>query len=331
MAQSGNRIDEEASAWVVRQAAGPLSPEEQDALNAWLAADTRHKGALLRAEAVWEELDRFAALSRGARPLTPPPARAHRFRLATWPVRIAAALLLFAIGVGGWYAIQQVREPTYVTRVGEAREVKLADGSTLALNTNSKAIVRFSETAREVHLTRGEALFEVAKDPSRPFIVHVGNLAVRAVGTAFTVRRNGEQVDVTVTEGVVEVIRKDEPDTQAAVQRLRAHQRAVVEPAKVHVERIEPDEAERSLAWRNGMVAFDGELLAEAVQEMNRHSRRRLVIDDASLAGRPVVGIFNAHDIEAFAAASAIAFDAEVVHEGDTLRLRSKSRSQEKN
>jgi transmembrane sensor len=194
----------------------------------------------------------------------------------------------------------------------------------MALNTATETRVLFSESEREVLLSRGEAHFEVAKDRARPFVVRSGNLTVTAVGTAFSVRLEGARIDVTVTEGVVELAQTDTAFAAAdgTPRRVSANQRAIVTAARpVVVQSIGQEEAERSLAWRTGMVAFNGESLAEAVEQVNRHNRRHIVIDDPRLAGRPVVGMFRANDVDAFARAAAAAMGAQNIEEGDVIRL----------
>jgi transmembrane sensor len=324
-------INELAARWAVRADAGNLSPDEQRELDSWLAADSRHLGAYVRARAQWADLDRLVALHgprRGTTNSNPDttPALSRRRLLAT---------ALAGVGVLGggacWTILRDDRE-RYSSGIGEVRRIALADGSTLLMNTNSEVTVRLTKERRDVRLVRGEALFEVAPDKSRPFIVRANDTAVRAVGTVFAVRLENARVDVTVTEGVVEVAdlrtrsgfgQGPPADTGAGVKRLAAHQRAIVAPARPpDVEPVVPAEADRRLAWREGMVSFDGEMLQTAVLEINRHNRRQIVVDDASLASMPVVGVFRATDLDGFAAAAAAALNARATRDGDIIRLQ---------
>jgi transmembrane sensor len=147
-------------------------------------------------------------------------------------------------------------------------------------------------------------------------------VSVRAVGTVFGVEVADQRVDVTVTEGAVEVTPAQEsPETSA--RRVTANQQAVVISSRdVEVRSIRGDRAERHFAWREGMVDFDGESLADAVAEINRHNRRKIVVDDPTLASRPVVGIFRASDAEGFAATIAAALGASRVDTEDGIRLQ---------
>jgi transmembrane sensor len=323
-------IDADAARWAVRLSAGPIVPEEQAAMDAWLAADVRHQGALVRARAAWLDLDRLAALVPHERPaereIVTPLIEPHLpwTRKRQWTRRriLAAGLAAAALTgtAGGW--LWRRHGEVYESAIGEVLRVTLSDGSSLLLNTATRAVVHFDEHQRMVELTRGEGLFEVAKDPVRPFIVRVGGVLVRAVGTVFAVRAVDQDVDVMVTEGVVEVGDTTQTGTSAP-QRVSADERAVVSAGQgIIVERIAAAEAERHLAWRDGMLSFDGETLGEAVKEINRHNTRQISIDDPVLAARPVVGLFRASDTTDFAEAVAAALGAESSSDGDEIHLR---------
>ncbi len=342
-------ISEIAARWAVRAAAGALTPDEQRHLDAWLASDSRHLGAYVRARAQWIDLDRLAALHGPAREPQGSPAdgRTAEARssteapssMATLCPTVSRRQLLAAgaaaVGVFGgvlsWSILRDDRD-RYSSGIGEVRRLALADGSTLLLNTNSEVAVRLTRQRRDVWLVRGEALFEVAHDKARPFVVQANGTSVRAVGTAFAVRLDNERVDVTVTEGVVEVADLRPlsgfdlavPATaRPLVKRVAAHERAVIVPARApDVEPVAPPDAERQLAWRDGMVSFEGEPLETAVSEINRHNRRQIVVDDLSLAAMPVVGVFRSTDLDGFAAAAAAALNARVTEDGDVIRLR---------
>ena len=316
-------IDEVAARWAVRLTAAPLDAEEQGELDLWLEADARHRGALLRARAAWLDLDRLSALrGRGAPVAIDEPPMAVQTASRRWFLAASLATLGLA-GLGSWW-IHRPNGEEYVSEIGEVRRVTLSDGSTMLLNTASHVVVRFEKTRREIHLISGEGLFEVAKDPARPFIVHTGTVSVRAVGTMFGVRAGDQHVEVTVTEGVVEVAAAPAPGERAdSVRRVTANERAVVNAAqKVEVQTIRSDQAERQFAWRDGMVNFDGEPLADAIDEINRHNRKRIVVDDAALGSRPVVGVFRASDAEGFAATVAAALGAQRVDAGEQIHLR---------
>jgi transmembrane sensor len=236
---------------------------------------------------------------------------------------LAGVTTLF-LGVAGTWWIER-RDQTYVSKLGQIRRVALSDGSRMVLNTASQATVRFDKTRREIELATGEGLFQVTKDPSRPFVVRAGFVSVRAVGTVFAVRTVDQRVDVTVTEGVVELVDESRSGARFS-RRVAANERAtVMETSQVQVQSIPHDEAERRLAWRDGMVDFAGEPLVTAVEEINRHNHRQIVVDDLSLASRPVVGLFRATDPANFAATVAAALGAQSVDQADAIHLRLRS------
>lgn len=323
-------ISERAARWAVRVDAGSLCPDQQRELDAWLAADARHLGAYVRACALWVDFDRLAALHGHVTDT--------EFTTATLPRRrlLAAAIAAVTI-IGGGLSCYMLRDGSerYASGTGEMRRIALSDGSRLLLNSQTEVMVRLTQQRRDVQLVRGEALFEVAHDSARPFIVQAKNAQVRAVGTAFAVRVEGVRVKVTVTQGVVEVIDLKATSPQdrgvsgrsdVGVMRVAANERAIIAPTRVtEVEAIAPAEADRELAWREDLVSFDGETLEQAVSEINRHNRRQIVIDDSRLASMSVVGVFRASDFEGFAAAAAAALNARAVRDGDVIRLQSRS------
>ena len=331
MNQSNQRSDLTAAEWAVRLNERSLSVDEQAELDRWLDADSRHRGALLRARAAWADLDRLAALAGRSEPISgrsgesthatdrqgasAPPILQNRRRF------IAAAASTLALGVAGAWWVWR-RDQTYVSQLGEVRRVTLSDGSRMVLNTSTEATVRFDKARREVELTTGEGLFQIAKDPARPFIVRAGPVSVRAIGTVFTVRTLDERVDVIVTEGIVDLVDESPPGGRL-LRRIAANQHAsVMQTRQVEVQSIRDDEAERRLAWSDGMVDFAGETLATAVAEINRHNRRHIVVDDPTLASRPVVGLFRANDPDNFAATVAAALGAQSVTRDDIIHLR---------
>ena len=312
MRESANTIDAAAVAWVVRLDRG-LTGMEQAALDAWLAADSRRRGALARAQAAWLHTDRARAF-RSATELRVSARGGHAAMRWTAAAAVVASL---AVSFMGWQAYARTH---LATARGEIRKDSLTDGSYVTLDTRSKVSVQFEPQIRIVRLEAGEALFEVAKDSARPFVVQAGNVRVRAIGTAFVVRRRSDdEVEVTVTKGIVTVWRETtnpEPST-----RLVAGARAVVTPQKIDapVELSEKDLA-RAVAWKSGIIDLNGQTLGEAAAEFNRYNRQIVVISPA-LAGHRVVGRFQATDPQAFVSAAAAMLDARLRTDGEQLIL----------
>jgi transmembrane sensor len=312
------RIAEEAARWAVQLESGPLPEEEARALDSWLAEDSGRLGALVRARAVACRVERLAAMGGSAERTRERGAAAHA------PNRWAIAAGLAAIlSIGALWLATRGGVESYRSEVGELRKLTLSDGTRMVLSSATLARVAFDGERREVELTRGEAHFDVVKDASRPFVVRAGGLTVTALGTAFAIRNDRERVDVTVTEGVVEVARSDGSRELVAPRRVGAnHQALSAGSLALEVRPMAAREAQRKLAWLDGMVVFEGEALAEAVAEVNRYSRTQIVVRDAVLASRPLVGIFRATDSAAFAATAATALGVEAVRDGDVIFLQ---------
>jgi transmembrane sensor len=303
--QTAREVDDEAAVWALKADA-----IDDPALAAWLDGDPRRQGALLRAQAALSFVDRARALETS-------PAPAGRARPSRRSVVILAggAGALVAAGLGAVAVLGAGQR--YVTGVGEIRRQPLADGSLAEINTDSVIEVALRRRVREVVVHRGEAWFQVAKDPDRPFVVRAGDAQARAVGTAFSVRRRTGSVELLITEGVVEASIEGGGKTlaQAGSQLIIAAGRPL-EPVNAELQ------IERALAWRHGQISLDGETLAEAAAEFNRYNRRPLIIEDRDLARRQFVGLFRTDDPQSFALAVAAASGARLVEDDRAIRLR---------
>jgi transmembrane sensor len=305
---SSAQVYDEAALWAARLDASPLAPGEEAELEAWLAADSRHYGALAQAGALL--VPRQSLVPSAA------PVRRRNFVLAG-----SAAAGFAGIAAAGTYAARMLGEERYRTQVGELRVVPLRDGSVAYLNTNSEIAVHYSAAQRFIQLVRGETLFDVAKDKKRPFIVQADATQVRAVGTSFNVKfLPGQPVQVLVREGVVEVERPNVP--VAPRVRLAMNNRAIAPPdAPIVARPVQTAEVGRELAWRVGRLAFHGESLGQAAAEFARYSDIRILIDDPSIADQKVTGLFVSADPVGFSRAVATAFDLQVEISDRQIRL----------
>jgi transmembrane sensor len=319
-----NSIDLEALRWLHILERNPLSDDQRRQFNAWVAADIRHRGALIRARAAGLHLNRLAALAGGRSVFeSPKPSIITRRRMmAAMAVPAAGVLGLLSWEGRGWLG-DFGGDTRYACDIGEVKKVVLPDGSLMTLNTQSEVREHFSRHSREVRLARGEALFDVVHDPTREFIVRTGAWAVLAVGTAFTVRRlNPTSVDITVTEGVVEML-PPRPLESGHRPRLTAFQQASIDgDDRIAVREVSPREMERRLAWRTGFMVFEGQTLREALAEMSRYSRRQLRVEDPELAERSIVGVFPISDTGVFIQGMRATLGVETVESDTTVLLR---------
>ncbi|MGE0408394.1 MAG: FecR domain-containing protein [Amphiplicatus sp.] len=321
-------VEHEAGAWVARMDGQDLSAGERAALKAWLKQTPLHEEALKRMTVVWNDCDLLDDLHHIEPVILE---RRERFffpRPAVWIGAAAAACFIFIVVAivgrsGDWLIDRQSGQ--FTTGVGEQEKITLVDGSVIMLNTNSKIEVDIDADARRIRLERGEALFDVAPDVQRPFVVSAGNSAVRAVGTAFAVRLRDDNVEVTVSKGVVELLseailpkltatadRKTPSLTSLAA--LTANEHAVFADKVQRLERLDEKTLERKLLWREGMIGFEGEPLSEVVAEIERYTDMKIEIADPDLQATPIGGNFPVGETDGLFEALETVFDIEVTH-----------------
>jgi transmembrane sensor len=330
-----NAIEAEAMAWLAEREEG-FAPGRAAAFEAWRRRDARHAATVAELEQVLLQLDGLAARREEVNahfnrvsPSPPPgqntPAPVPIFpwwRPVAWS-GLAAALVLGAFL--GFRALPSSRSPEtrYTTTTAGYERARLADGSTLELNTASAARVQFTAAERRVELESGEAHFEVAHDTARPFVVNAGGVAVRAVGTAFNVRFVSGAVEVTVTEGKVAVgpaMSSGGATLVAANQRL-ALPLAAAAPANA-IESLAPADVRAVLAWQRRVTDFSDTPLSEVTARFNRHNSLQLVVADPALGSRRIGGMFALDDAEAFVRLLERDGIIRAERQGDTLLLR---------
>lgn len=321
-------VEEEAAAWVWRLDDEDAAAASDAEFEQWLRRDPRHRRAFEDLGGVWRSLDTLAEAKREEKVATfvaqerrllanPAARRRHATR---WVGMGMAACLVVVAGAGAWYR-QGHESQTLATAVGQHRSARLADGSTVDLNTNSIVETRYTRAERSVYLHKGEALFTVARNAERPFVVVAGQTRVRAIGTAFNVRMHDDgKVEVIVTEGRVEVRQGPAspdidssggravaaPESESKSELVRGQRFQLGE--RVPVETLSGTAVASTLAWREGALVFDGVPLSKAIEELNRYSDARLVISDPEIQGMRVGGRFRTGDVEGFVAAMTRAF-----------------------
>jgi len=340
-------IEVAAARWIARRDTGPWTPADAASLEQWLAASASRRVAYYRLSGAWHEAGRLRGL--GATPLSP--AAVNGFLRPMWKYAVVAAALL-VIAVGVTIESSRWRVERYSTVTGGLQAVPLPDGSHVTLNTDSQLRVALNKQERLVELIRGEAYFEVAKDPSRPFVVKAGGKRIVAVGTQFSVLREGEEVRVIVSEGTVR-LESDSPlrslatpdahrgtgaappihsipaqlaagsSDPAGALLLSAGTVARSADDGVLVQETLASEIDHQLSWRNGVLIFRDLRLADAVAEFNRYNQRKIVIADPAIADLEVGGIFRSTNIEPFVHLLAQGFPVHETIEPDRIVLTS--------
>lgn len=323
------QILEEATAWFIDFNEAQVDRHGEQEFSAWLRRSPEHVQAFLQVSAFWEDaellskrpdldLDGLIARAKAEGNVVsldvadranvkraPESSKVRRLALA------AAATLLLALGTGffAWHTLY--RAPSYATETGEQRSITLEDGSTVTLNSRSRIKLRFTAAERAVELVEGQALFKVAKQPARPFVVSTGDTRVRAVGTEFDVYRKRTGTVVTVVEGRVAVARnldistppppRTQPSSPEAGPRigpgellLAAGERLVVTEAEIETPKAA--NIANATAWTDKRLVFESTPLREVVEEFNRHNRQQLVIRDPELYDFHISGVFPSTD-----------------------------------
>jgi len=344
------QIEEEACQWIVKFE-GDVPPNKTDIkkLQCWMAQSDTHKAVLLRYASGWNDMDVLSELSvpLGYRQGS---IRSRINKLAIYPlhiftrgcrglsrtvnnlVRQSVVLVMLAlivtIGLSSWYVNDQLalKDNIYITSLGEHSFHTLEDGSILWLNTNTKVEVNYSKSKRRIDLLQGEAHFEVKPDHERPFEVYAGERMVRAIGTAFSVYRLDDKIEVMVTEGKVDlsiventllitpeddlptenlptIENKTKSKTITVLTSLVAGQSATVmattsDPVAAITE-IEHSEQIRKLSWLKGKLVFAGESLEEVIREVSRHTPIHIEVSDPNLRSLRIGGNFKAGETDA--------------------------------
>jgi transmembrane sensor len=318
-------IEAEAAAWVARFDAGDVSARDQAAFQQWLNRSALHRDAIAAYGSLWAEFDALRSLTgtgeaeqqisvRDSHPVLLERAKPWLVACAASVIAVVGATLLFHPKPAGIATAKNHPSPallpvhlSYETAIGHQKRITLADGSSVILNTNSRLEVDFVGKRRDVHLTRGEAYFEVVHDKTRPFTVYANNYVVRDIGTAFDVHLSKTGlVEVGVTKGSVEVAPANDahglepaksPDVVVAGQDIVLGQK--VERA----EAVPSADMGRKLAWRQGQLIYTGEPLGEVLADVSRYSNIKIELADPALENLPVGGAFRTDQIEAIFAA----------------------------
>jgi transmembrane sensor len=346
-----DRVENQAAAWLLKRESPEWTDADQVALDEWLQTDPNHRVSYIRILVAWQKTDRLrsvsAGLPKGGIPapgairqspyftmrqagvadkscdIPPPALKPSRARLyavaASVVVAIACSVIVYAVGMLDGREI-------YSTPVGGIATIPTEDGSTITLNTDTRVQVQITDTARTIHLRRGEAFFDVAKDAARSFAVYANDQRVVALGTKFSVRVQPDGLRVIVTEGKVRVERTGigTQDRQTAHSRaaIKAGDIVDVHRGEIIVQQAPMPQIEQALSWRSGYIVFGMTPLAEAIAEFNRYNTRQFVIVDPALQDISVGGNFQVTNVDGFTRLLEKGFAVEAKERDGRIELR---------
>lgn len=333
-----SEIDLVAADWVAKKLKG-FTPEEQDLFFDWLSVDPRHSEWYTRHLNTWKKLDLLSQWKpeHSEKPNPDLLKNSESFRRWSWIGGVAAAVLVGLFVLGSEYLIERSSD-TYVPQNFVANDYEshvLPDGSVIEMNRGAALKVNYSPEFRRVELVSSEAHFEVAKDKSRPFIVRVRGVDIRAVGTAFNVRLTDSSVELLVTEGIVEMAKlvvgelPDAPLEYAYTEKVLAGQMSIAyfdeaapppEVVDVTVEQMDD-----LLAWKPSLMDFDEVPLGQVIQEFNQRNTIQLEINDHELEAIPIVASFRSPDVYNFVNLLELTMEIQAEHLDDGRIILSKN------
>jgi transmembrane sensor len=321
-----DEADTAAALWVERRRVG-LSATEQREFAKWLDAESRNRDAFARMAAMAGVLQRARAGSAANEIGAQLRARGARRRRRSRVTAAAASVMILLTVSAVWWGRSPAHLNQEVNLVATASFEpirRLPDGSIVELNAGAEIVVKYERSFRHIDLLRGEAMFQVEKDATRPFVVRVAGVDVRAVGTAFNVRLAPSSIEVLVTEGTVQVADATQgksllpPAATEETSVLFAGSRVLISvpsngiaPVAAEVATVTPAEVKALLAWRMPRMEFDGVELADAVSRLNRQNRVQILIEDDAVGKLRVSGSFASEDPQTFSRLVAVTFGLE--------------------
>ncbi|MFT7500501.1 MAG: transmembrane sensor [Rheinheimera aquimaris] len=304
-------IENEAEKWFIRLGSSDISEAEIGDHHAWLQADFKHRLAYEELQILWDITGRFsnspdimaarhkARHGGGGKVMDKTERRGLLSSLSSRWVHTAIAASCVLVAVGGLHLgygtspLTPIAGDVYETRIGERKRLKLSDGSIIVLDTQTRIIADFSPEARHISLERGQARFDVAHDTYRPFSVIAGIGKITALGTTFVVKKTPTDVLVTLIEGKVEVEQHNQMTTITHTASQPDHIGQQLAYSRKGISKANIVDIPQSVAWQDGRLVFENDTLAEVVSELNRYSKKKIVIGDRALRSIRVTGVFN--------------------------------------
>jgi transmembrane sensor len=326
--EHASEIEDAATVWAAKAERGLTEADKAD-FDLWINGDSRRLGAYVRAQAAWIHAERAAALGRMPDPADIPVVnpsiaeelqpRAHSRRM------VLGGGAAIAASIAAAYVVGFDRYHTLESGVGEVRHIALRGGTTLTLDTDTRVDVALSSDDRKLDLVRGRLFLNVVQSEDLPLIVRAGGLVLETAQGAFALEcLLKAPIMALVTEGRIVVTQSGGffgPKRTITVDKGQALTLASNEA--LIASKVLPIAAAQQahlLAWRDGMLSFGGDLLANAVRAFDRYGSARIVVDPI-LGQQKVTGLFKADDPRGFATAVAASFGGVVTSQGDVIRI----------
>lgn len=314
-----------AAEWIARLNASDVSDGDRTALAAWLDETPENRRQFEHVSAVWN-LAPALALGSGIRSrlVMEPPASAIRRNMFLQPMGLGIAAVL-CLALFGAFALS-LNQGVYSTKVGEHSSVALEDGSTVWLNTDSRIRVKLDDKMRVVSLEKGEAFFKVAHNAARPFVVEANGRRVVVTGTQFDVRRDSSALEVAVLEGHVRVDQGSDAAPTAAIGQadevnLLAGDEARFSSSGTGARVQRNAQVARKAAWRDGKIYLERAVLGAALDEINRYTDIKLVLEDEKARNLSISGVFRTGDIDSVLFSVRELYQLQARRQGDVIVL----------
>lgn len=362
-ARQARRITEQAVAWYIEQQE-PLSERQRVAFLAWLRASPKHVAEYFAVVRLHGDIKAAAALqkltseqlteqARRDNPIvmfphmekvlraerSPPPARSRLTRYALAAAASAASIAMAWLGVAHWRAIRVPADAVFAKHYSATQAMQsltLADGTLVQLDRDSSIDVHYDGHVRRIDVHSGHVLFDVGKDPARPMFVDVGGHVLQDIGTIFDVKRDSNGDTFTVISGRVRVL--DAPSSAAqgnqpplpglAVADLTAGMQIAFDVSGTGT--VRPVAVAQATAWLPTDISFHHETIANVARRFNAYTDTPLEIDDQSIAGKRISGVFHADNPQAFMAYLATLPDVRIIHDADRIRVVAKHQTDTK-
>jgi transmembrane sensor len=317
-------INKRASEYVVRLYSGELTAKEESEILEWCDAKGAHQAAFNDALYLWETSAQIAPHVGWRQKLEK---RFYRMRYLAASIVVASFcfLLITHHNAPDQSIDNSELANNYSTAIGEVSNVGLSDGSTITLNTDTRINIKFSEAHRELWLEQGEAFFDIAKDRSRPFLIHTANKTVRVVGTKFNIKLSQAGFDIAVEEGIVAIEEKagantDKPAKNDTQVLLEAGAVASFNDTSALIAKQSVDSVVKAQSWRTGYLRFDEERLEKVITSFNRYRSKKIVISQ-EIADLRISGVFKLSDGDAILTALEATLPVEIKKENEKVKL----------